>query len=232
MKETIYTIPISEVFEPKDGCPLCRLTRMLEERCVDYISGAAMMEPDIRMDTNAKGFCSRHYDKLVHLEKRLPVALMLQSRLGHLREEILTKKAPLLGKDKRQQLAHESIESCYVCAKIDWAMERMLNTIFRLYRTEESFRALFNEQTDLCWPHYVLLTDTVPIHLKKGELESFRADAAALTLRTLDTHKKNIDAFCNLFDYRSAGSPVGDEVRSAIESAVEFLTSVPVDDKA
>ena len=84
-------------------------------------------------------------------------------------------------------------------------MERMLNTIFRLYRTEESFRALFNEQTDLCWSHYVLLTDTAPEYLKKGELESFRTDAAALALRTLDLHKKNIDAFCNLFDYRSAG---------------------------
>ena len=32
MREDITSIPISEVFEPQDGCPLCRLREMLEER--------------------------------------------------------------------------------------------------------------------------------------------------------------------------------------------------------
>ena len=52
MKDTIYTIPVSEVFEPKEGCPLCRMRDTLEERCLEYIMGAAMMEPDVRQDTN------------------------------------------------------------------------------------------------------------------------------------------------------------------------------------
>ena len=61
MKESIYTIPISEVFEPRCGCPLCRLRDTLEQRCIDYIMGAAMMEPDIRIRTNEQGFCCLLY---------------------------------------------------------------------------------------------------------------------------------------------------------------------------
>ena len=43
MREDITSIPISEVFEPRDGCPICRMRDMLEARVVDYITGAAMI---------------------------------------------------------------------------------------------------------------------------------------------------------------------------------------------
>ena len=39
MKESIYTIPVSEVLEPRDGCPLCRMQDTLEKRAVEYIMG-------------------------------------------------------------------------------------------------------------------------------------------------------------------------------------------------
>ena len=81
MKEAIYTIPISEVFEPKDGCPLCRLRDILEQRCLEYIMGAAMMEPDIRVETNRLGFCKDHYFMMLKRKNRLSIALMLQSHL-------------------------------------------------------------------------------------------------------------------------------------------------------
>ena len=52
MHDSLVTIPVSEVFEPREGCPLCRLRDTLEQRVVEYITGAAMMEPDIRIQTN------------------------------------------------------------------------------------------------------------------------------------------------------------------------------------
>lgn len=56
MKESIYTIPVSEILEPRQGCPLCILRDTLEKRAVEYIMGAAMMEPDVRQETNRQGF--------------------------------------------------------------------------------------------------------------------------------------------------------------------------------
>ena len=65
MKETIYTIPINEAFEKRCGCPLCTLRRKLEHDSLDYILGAAMMEPDVRTETNKSGFCAQHYSVMI-----------------------------------------------------------------------------------------------------------------------------------------------------------------------
>ena len=70
MREDICSIPISEIFEPKDGCPFCRMRDMLEDRMATYITGAAMMEPDVRIKTNEMGFCSEHYEKLMKETKK------------------------------------------------------------------------------------------------------------------------------------------------------------------
>ena len=59
MRDDITSIPISEVFEPRDGCPICRLRNTLEDRVVEYITGAAMMEPDVRIETNKQGLCQK-----------------------------------------------------------------------------------------------------------------------------------------------------------------------------
>ena len=64
MKENICTIPINDIFRPKDGCPLCRMEKMLEEQYIEIITGDAMMEPNIRIETNKKGFCGNHFDKM------------------------------------------------------------------------------------------------------------------------------------------------------------------------
>ena len=62
-----FTIPVNEAFEASAadhscGCPLCALYRKLEEDELELILGASMMEPDIRIKTNEKGFCRTHYE--------------------------------------------------------------------------------------------------------------------------------------------------------------------------
>ena len=81
MRSDICSIPVEEVFEPKEGCPVCRMRNMLENRMAEYITGAAMMEPEVRKVTNKKGFCLRHYKMILSRKNRLSVALMLESHL-------------------------------------------------------------------------------------------------------------------------------------------------------
>ena len=68
MEEKIYTIPVTEAFRKKDGCPLCRLKRELNETECGLIMGASMMEPDVRIQTNEQGFCAKHYEKLFSMK--------------------------------------------------------------------------------------------------------------------------------------------------------------------
>ena len=50
MKEQIYTIPVNEVYDTDCECPLCELEKKLEKETLDYALGAAMMEPEFRME--------------------------------------------------------------------------------------------------------------------------------------------------------------------------------------
>ena len=154
MRDNIYTIPVSEVFEPKDGCPICRLRDTLESRCVEYIMGAAMMEPDIRIETNRLGFCTDHFEMMLGQKNRLSLALMLESHLQELRRgkyREITLKAE--AKPRKRAEMRTVNDTCFVCAQIESALGGMLNTVMKQWERDADFRKLFGEQEYICLPH-------------------------------------------------------------------------------
>ena len=128
MRESILTIPVNEIFEPKEGCPICRMRNMLEDRTVEYIMGAAMMEPDVRIETNRLGFCKIHFDQMLKQKNRLSLALMLQTHLQELDKNIFGRKSLFEGKTAKQKKVSQINEECFVCSKIEWGMSRLMVT--------------------------------------------------------------------------------------------------------
>ena len=104
MKETIYTIPINEAFDRRDGCPMCELSRNLEQSSLEYIMGAAMMEPDVRLKTNEQGFCHRHLQFMLGENNKLSLALMLESHLPELDKTVFDKAINVSGKKSAGKL--------------------------------------------------------------------------------------------------------------------------------
>lgn len=225
MKETIFTIPISEVFEPRDGCPLCRMHDTLEERALDAVMGAAMMEPAIRIQTNRLGFCTAHFDGMLMRKNRLSLALMLESHLKEVEKLLPGEREEKAGKaDVRR--AEQMLCSCYVCDKIDNSMERMVSNIFELYRKEESFRVLYADQPFVCLPHYIELTKRAQKAIPKRELGEFYSITGTLLRRGLSEIHGDVDTFCRMFDYRNAGkTEKSPQVKVAVERAIKFLTT-------
>lgn len=227
MREDITSIPVSEVFEPKDGCPICRMRRMLEDRIIEYITGAAMMEPDVRIETNRLGFCFDHFQMMMKNRKRLSVALILESHLAEMEKQVF-QGAPILGKSakKQGQSAGKAAESCFVCQKIDWSMERMLSTICRLWVDEKDFRRLFEEQTVLCLPHFSLLTQTAAQKMDKKYAPEFIKAASRLCRNYLSDLQADVSHFCKMYDYRNVGENADwGNSKDSIERAVWWLTS-------
>jgi hypothetical protein len=222
MKDSIYTIPISEVFEPKCGCPLCALYKTLEERWVEYITGAAMMEPDVRVETNRHGFCARHFEMMLGQRNRLSVALILQTRLAWIDENLDTAhKASLF---RKEEILAEG--DCFVCGKIDAEFRRIGGNIAAVWAKEQDFRDLYAAQEFLCHPHATLLLAAGNAALKGASRTAFAQATAALTRKKLREVKENIDAFCTLFDYRNAhGGQPDKQVAAAVERAIAYLTS-------
>ncbi|MEE1218473.1 MAG: DUF6062 family protein [Ruminococcus sp.] len=225
MKETICTIPINDIFMPKDGCPICRMEAMLENQYVNFITGDAMMEPSIRIETNKKGFCHRHFSQMFEKGQKLPNALILESHLQEIIDNFMPKK--LKGKpDKKQLEGIRTLEnSCYVCDRIKSDMYHFMATVFVEWAKGEEFRKLYNEQEFICLKHYSFVMDDA---MAKGGVPSkymadFYAETAGLTKKYLESLKGDITHFCSMFDYRSRGQEWGTSI-DAIERSIAFLT--------
>ena len=220
MRESLLTIPINEIFEPKCGCPICRMRDMLEGRTVEYIMGAAMMEPDVRLETNKLGFCNTHFRQMLKQKNRLSLALMLQTHIEECGGCLNERKGIFM--PKKQRKISEINSSCFVCSKVDWGMERLMVTFFEMLG-DESFRRLFSEQEYICMPHYDLLSTLAPQMIRKTELRGFTEQLERLTKNGIDRLYADVSKFCSMYDYRSADAD-WDGSEDAIERSVVFLT--------
>ncbi len=225
MKETICTIPINDIFNPKDGCPFCRMESMLEQQYVRFITGDAMMEPSIRIQTNQKGFCHRHFSQMLTEGQKLPNALILESHLQQIIDDYMPKK--LKGKPDKKQLdgIAKELNSCYVCDRIKSDMHHLISTVFVEWAKGQEFKKLYNEQPYICLKHYdfVMQCATQKGGISTKLLSEFFADTAALTKNYLQSLKDDITHFCSMFDYRSQGQEWGSS-KDAIERSILFLT--------
>ncbi len=227
MRESILTIPVNEVFEPKEGCPICRMRNTVEEHICEYIMGAAMMEPDVRMETNELGFCLTHFEMLMQQNNRLSLGLMLNSYLENARKNIFEKKSLFFSKTAKQRKAAEIEETCFVCSKVQWGIDHMLETVFTMYLKDPKFRNLFKAQEYICVPHYNMLSIKAAEKLQKGDLADFNNALDTLLGDYIKQLNSDVNDFCNSFDYRNAGklhTPEMEHVRSSVERSVSFLT--------
>ena len=225
MRESILTIPISEILEPRDGCPICRMRDMLEQRTVEYIMGAAMMEPDVRIETNRAGFCHTHFQQMMKQKNRLSLALMLQSHLAETDRQLFSRKKLFEPKNARKQKLSQINESCFVCEKVDWGMERLMRTIFEMY-SHADIKQLMSEQEYICLPHYDLLQSLAPAYLQKQELDSFTKMISGLTEKYISALYEDVSHYCNMYDYRNTGKDADwGNSKDSIERAIKFLVS-------
>ena len=225
MRESILTIPISEILEPRDGCPICRMRDMLEQRTVEYIMGAAMMEPDVRIETNRAGFCHVHFQQMLKQKNRLSLALMLQTHLAAVDQQLFSRKKLFEPKNARKQKLSQINESCFVCEKVDWGMERLMRTFFEM-SSHADIKQLLSEQEYICLPHFDLLQSLAPAYLQKQELESFTKLISGLTEKYIVSLYEDVSHYCNMYDYRNTGKDADwGNSKDSIERAVKFLVS-------
>lgn len=226
MKDSIYTIPVSEVFEDKCGCPICNMVSTLEERTLEYIMGAAMMEPDVRIQTNEQGFCKEHFDKMLKRKNRLSLALMLESHLKEIQENKIKKPEKTKSLFKKKESDTKQEHTCFVCGKINWSIERMFDTIIKMYSKSNDFVKLYNEQSYLCYPHFKLIMKYASDNMDKKNYDKFADDTIKLCRRYLDEVSNDVSHYCKMFDYRNSGENADwGNSKDSIERAIYFLTS-------
>lgn len=223
MRDDICTIPISEVFEVNDGCPICRMRDTVEKRIVDYIMGDAMMEPDVRIETNRVGFCEHHYSEMMSHRGRLQLALMLQTHIDEINKNVF-KKSFFTSPAKRGEKAADISASCFICDKIEYGISRMIETIYRCYENESDFRELFNSQDIFCLPHYERLISGCDKHKMRNYCGDFAKNLTRITEDYSKMLYEHLSEYCTIYDYRSnKAESDAKESRDSVERTIAFL---------
>lgn len=212
MKETIYTIPLTEALEKECECAFCFLEDKLEKEQIDYALGPAMMEPDYRILSNEKGFCRRHAEKLSKAKRALPFALVLDTRcdavIKRLKDaEPQAKKGGFFSKkesgyDALLALTESLTCTCLICERIENTMNKFLDTFWYLYDNEAEFKEKVLSGKGFCLRHFAKLLKTME-HLPAKKREIFAKELYSLELVALNKAKTDVHGFAKQFDYRS-----------------------------
>ena len=140
MKDHLETAPVWDAVRQTERCPFCALRSMIEKQSVERFLGGAVMEPGIRIRTNAAGFCSPHHRMLMAQKDYHGYALMMDTRLKEARAQaapVLSAlaKGSLFGgrnTDKAARKLREITSRCLVCESMRDHVKAYRETFFRL----------------------------------------------------------------------------------------------------
>lgn len=246
MKEQIYTIPINEAMEADTECPLCMLFRKCEEEAVDYSLGAAMMEPDYRIESNEKGYCNKHFEMMFKKPNKLSLALVMETlvaenekKLAEFDKAIIALKAEKRGffkksdsKDTIRELTamlEKREDSCVICDKINYTMDRYINVFIDMWRTEPEFRKRAEGSKGFCLPHMRMLLQAAERLPDKDRAEFvvflYEKQKAELARISKDVHK-----FTLKFDYRNKDMEWGTAADAPLRSIEKTAGAIKTDE--
>jgi len=233
MAETIYTIPINEAFEKHSGCPFCGLHDDLERDSLEYVMGAAMMQPDVREETNRIGFCRNHLDKMMGMKNRLGLALLLESHMAlieKLLEAPVSGKKSFFGGSKDSPTPSKAVidisKNCFVCNRMSSIMERYMSNAVYLWKSDGAFREKFANQKSFCMEHTGMLLATAGSELDSKQLPIFNKMLLGLMKNHTAELKNDLTGFIKSFDHRNAGKTLTEEERKSVENIIIFLRNM------
>lgn len=237
MKEQLHTIPLGDAFLSGDECPFCFLERKAEQSALRYVAGpgASYMEPDVRAVTDRAGFCTVHMKKLYDYGNTLGSALMLQTHYADLLTELqaeienftppprkgLLRKKPPQKQDSYWRTLRKRMESCYICEKIEYNMDRYYRTFFTLLK-EPEFRERVEQSKGFCLRHFSRVLELAETELPANQQEWFYPTVFSLVETNLLRVKEDLDWLIAKYDYRNAGAD-WKNARDALPRAMQKL---------
>lgn len=241
MKEKIYTIPVNDAFDQPCECPMCELENKTTKDLLNYYMGPSMMEPDVRIATNEKGFCSNHLSAMYNKqENRLGLGLMIHTHMTDMCEDVnkrLSKSIPSSGNgifsgikgeyrdnlNKTADAIDKRVSSCALCDRLEYTMDRYVDVILWLYFEDKKFKAKFETSKGFCLPHLSRLLRGVAKYLSQKEASAFINNLSILQSQTMTTMRDDLLWFTQKFDYKNENEPWGNS-RDAVPRTIRKLS--------
>lgn len=223
MRYHIDTIPVWDALKQESECPLCELQESVEKAYLESFLGASVMEPDVRIEVNEKGFCRRHFARMFEMKNRLGLGLMTHTHFQEERKKLIKPEKQKAGWFKKRQTAAGALEEpCILCERLSDTMDRYQFTVLHLWTTDPEFQKAFGASKGFCLPHYRGLAAMAERELGGEKAAKFLEALMCVQTRNMERVEKELEWFTLKFDYRNGDKPWGNS-KDALERAINKL---------
>lgn len=219
MRYSISTLPIYDKFKGTSLCALCEIEQTTNKQLIEQFLDEGVMEDNIRAKVNKVGFCKYHYDKLYEGQSKLGLALQSHTRLNYIIKSIKPIENVKQAKKQVEELENLTC-SCVICEILDDHMQRYEETVAKMFLAEEEFRKILPNEQSICIPHYINLLKQ---SAKAGKYaEHFISHINKILVDSSNKLSSDIRKFCDMFDYRNKGTPMGEERLSLQKNRIKL----------
>lgn len=219
MKEKLYTIPLNDAINANDECPFCYIERDVEHNLMDFVLGscASYMESDVREETDKKGFCRAHTQKMFDYGNTLGNGWILKTYYKKLLKEMegefkSFKPGKISMADRLRKAKQENAiglwidkkeETCYICDRFAMEYERYLDTFYYLYKNDPAFVEKIKNGKGFCLHHFKDLVNGADTRLSDREKETFYPLIFEVMQRNMERMSADVDWLIEKFDYQN-----------------------------
>ncbi len=220
MKETLYTIPLTDAFNAHDECPFCFVERDVEQDLLDLVLGssASYMESDMREMTDKAGFCRPHFQKMFDYGNALGNAWILKTHYMQMQNELNTQikmfapgKVSLMNRIKKSDAPDNNISSwvkekeasCYICNNFKKTYERYLDTFFFMYKKDGEMKRMIENSKGFCLHHFGDICQRAQYELSDKQKEDFYDLILPQMLENLKRVGEDVAWLIEKYDYRN-----------------------------
>ena len=234
MKYQLETIPIWDAYNEETECPICHLAEQAENLYLDFFLGNSIMIPEMRVEVNKTGFCTKHFSMLLESGKnRHGLGLLSHTHLQKQRNDISkiadkinTKTGDKVFKklaDEYKKLIKDHKESCVVCTRIVDVLDRYAYTIIYLWKREAEFRTKYNESKGFCLHHLQLIIKLAEEVLSGREFTSWIKETSKLQEKAFKRLEDEVLWYTQKFDYQNDEKPWGTS-KDALHRTIQKLS--------
>lgn len=219
MKETLYTIPLTDAFMAKDECPFCFIERNVEQDLLDFTlgSGSSYMESDVREATDKAGFCRTHFKKMFDYGNTLGNGWILKTHYVQINKELKEQtkmfskgKSSFMNRLKKDETTNSISQwidsrekSCYICKRFEETYARYLDTFFFLYKKDGELTKMLQESKGFCLYHFGDLMKASDSALNDKQKDSFYPLIFDLMEKNMERVGEDVAWLVEKFDYKN-----------------------------
>ena len=220
MKETLYTIPLTDAFNAHDECPFCFVERDVEQDLLDLVLGssASYMESDMREMTDKAGFCRSHFQKMFDYGNALGNAWILKTHYMQMQSELDAQikmfapgKVSLMNRIKKSDAPENNISSwikekeasCYICNNFKKTYDRYLDTFFFMYKKDGEMKRMIENSKGFCLHHFGDICQRAQYELSDKQKDEFYDLVLPQMLENLKRVGEDVAWLIEKYDYRN-----------------------------